>query len=192
MTDANPARPADEPRRVALRWLSTLAMGGSVVAAYGTLAGFIGRFVYPARPAALGWMFVRRMSEVAAGESFVFRLPSGSPVNVTRRGTAGSASDFLALSSTCPHLGCQVHWETQNTRFFCPCHNGVFDPSGRAISGPPADAGQSLLEYPLKGEGGILFIEVPLDQVALGPGRIEAVERSHAGHDPCLARRART
>jgi Rieske Fe-S protein len=178
---------AAAPRRRTLGWLAGAAMGGALAAAYGTFAAFIARFVYPARPAPRGWMFVTRIDEVPGGESFVFRLPSGSGVNVTRQGSRGGASDFIALSSTCPHLGCQVHWEPQNTRFFCPCHNGTFDPAGVATGGPPADAGQSLLQYPLREEGGILFIEVQVEQLARGPGRIEArAPRSRAGHDPCL------
>jgi len=189
-TDGSPTEMSPEPtRRLALTWMSTAAMGGALVAAYGTLAAFIGRFFYPARPAARGWMFVERIADVAPGDSFVFRLPSGTGVNVVRRGRDGGAGDFLALSSTCPHLGCQVHWEQQNARYFCPCHNGTFDPGGQATGGPPGDAGQSLLQYPLKDEGGVLFIEVALEQIAKGPGQIDRTgSRSRAGHDPCLAR----
>ncbi|MBI4577262.1 MAG: Rieske 2Fe-2S domain-containing protein, partial [Planctomycetes bacterium] len=75
----------------------------------------------------------------------------------------GAVEDFLALSSTCPHLGCRVHWEVQNRRFFCPCHNGSFDAAGRATGGPPAEAGQSLPRYALRLEGGLLFIELPVE-----------------------------
>src|SRR5262245_29968026 len=42
-----------------------------------------------------------------------------------------------ALSATCSHLGCQVHWDTQASRFRCPCHGGVYDASGKVVSGPP-------------------------------------------------------
>ena len=192
-TGQNDSAVAEPPRRRTLGWLAGAAMAGALAGAYGTFAAFIGRFVYPARPAPRGWMFVTRIDDVPAGASFVFRLPSGSGVNVTRRATGSGAGDFMALSSTCPHLGCQVHWESQNSRFFCPCHNGIFDPAGVATGGPPAEAGQSLLQYPLKDQGGILFIEVEADQLARGPGRIEPAGcRSRAGHDPCLGRERRS
>jgi Rieske Fe-S protein len=55
-----------------------------------------------------------------------------------------------------------VHWEAQNDRFFCPCHNGAFDRQGNATAGPPAAAGQALLRFPLRLENGLLFIEVPI------------------------------
>jgi Rieske Fe-S protein len=127
------------------------------------------------------------LPSIQPSESIIYRLPNGSPVNVTRVGDTGTSDDFLALSSTCPHLGCQVHWEPQNNRFFCPCHNGVFNPDGVAIGGPPGDAGQSLPKYPLKVEHNLLFIEIPLDQVALGPGKVEQPSApTGPGHDPCL------
>jgi Rieske Fe-S protein len=156
------------PRRRLLVWLSTFAMGAGLLASYGTLAAFLGRFLYPARPAEQGWMFVIEVAGMQPGGSLVYRTPTGSPVSVTRQGTGSEPSDFVALSSTCPHLGCQVHWESQNSRFFCPCHNGVFDPSGKATEGPPADVGQSLLEYPLQVSDGMLFIRVPVEQLAGG------------------------
>jgi menaquinol-cytochrome c reductase iron-sulfur subunit len=42
-----------------------------------------------------------------------------------------------ALSATCTHLGCQVHWDSKGTRFRCPCHGGVYDASGKVLEGPP-------------------------------------------------------
>ena len=158
----------DQDRRTFLTWLSSLVMAGSLVAAYGSLAGFISRFLYPAKPDREGWLFVREVSRLAPGDSLAYELPNGSPVHITRQGGSGLAADFKALSSVCPHLGCQVHWESHNERFFCPCHNGVFTPAGKAVAGPPAEAGQSLLQYPLKVEKGLLFILAPLEQLARG------------------------
>lgn len=175
-------------RRSALSWLSTAAMVGGVAAAYGTLAAFMGRFLYPARGAARGWMFVSDADEIPGGEAVVFTTPAGATVNVARQGRGRTAEDFVALSSTCPHLGCQVHWEGHNNRFFCPCHNGVFDPTGKATGGPPGEAGQDLSRYPLKVEDGLLFIELPTEVIAQGPGRVEAPAPARGpGHDPCLA-----
>ena len=72
------------------------------------------------------------------------------------------ASGFQAFSSVCPHLGCKVHWEAENDRFFCPCHRGVFDPAGVAIGGPPGDAGQRLSQAPIAvdEESGVVYLEV--------------------------------
>jgi Rieske Fe-S protein len=70
--------------------------------------------------------------------------------------------ELRAFNSTCPHLGCRVHWESDRKRFFCPCHNGVFDENGVAIEGPPAAAGQSLAKLPLEVDAGsgVVYLEV--------------------------------
>lgn len=44
--------------------------------------------------------------------------------------------EFIAMSNICTHLGCRVRWIEEQTRFFCPCHNGIFDEQGNVISGP--------------------------------------------------------
>lgn len=155
-----------EERRTFLSTATSLAMAGGLAASYGTFGVMAGRFLYPAHSALRGWMFVTQAKSIVAGNSFTFKLPSGKPVVITRKGETDETASFLALSSTCPHLGCQVFWEPQNRRFFCPCHNGVFNTEGKATEGPPAKAGQSLNAYPLKVESGNLFIEVPLEGLA--------------------------
>jgi Rieske Fe-S protein len=139
-------------------------MGLGLLASYGTFFAYAARYLYPAGDARTAWLYVSTVDALQVGDSLRYRTPAGAPVVITRKSGGADARDFLALSSTCPHLGCQVHWETANNRFFCPCHNGVFDPEGFGTDGPPK--GQSLLRFPLKVEGGLLYIEVPLDGVA--------------------------
>ena len=170
-------------RRTLLARGTTFAMAAGLAASYGTCAAMSARFLYPARPRPRAWLFVVEARRLAVDGAVSWRAPTGEPITVARQGAGLAAEDFVALSSTCPHLGCQVHWEPQNTRFFCPCRNGVFDPGGRAVSGPPAEAGQSLPRYPLKVEDGLLFIEAPVEGLA----RRAAPPRP--GHDPCLAPR---
>ena len=141
-------------------------MAGGLVASYGACAAMGIRYLFPARARAKSWQFVARIAGVRLGETLSYRAPTGERVAIARRSASGAVADFIALSSTCPHLGCQVHWEGQNNRFFCPCHNGAFNPEGEAIAGPPAEAGQRLPRYPLKVENGLLFIEVPVERVA--------------------------
>jgi Rieske Fe-S protein len=42
-----------------------------------------------------------------------------------------------AMSATCSHLGCQVHWDSKGKSFRCPCHGGVYDVTGKVVQGPP-------------------------------------------------------
>ena len=167
-------------------------MMAGLAGGYGGFGAIAIRYLYPANTDNRIWQFVIEIDRVKVGESIRYQGPSGETVNVARQNRNGDAEDFIALSSTCPHLGCQVRWESQNNRFYCPCHNGVFDPSGVATDGPPAEAGQSLSRYPLKVEGGLLHISVPPPQFghAEEKGEILAADggMSAPGHDPCLSK----
>ncbi len=192
-----PSEPTDAPdRRDVLAGASSLAMAGGIAAGYGAFALVAARYLFPARPRELAWMYVARVADLAPGSSLTYRAPTGERIAVARQKEGDTAECFVALSSTCPHLGCQVHWQPQHSRFFCPCHNGTFDPSGRATAGPPAEAGQSLPRYALKVEAGLLYIEVPTEALSTGEsGRVVSAEPAPPGpgHDPCLyADRERT
>ena len=165
-----PASAAQPPRRPFLTTASGLAMTGGLAAAYGTFGAMLGEFVYPAAQQTRGWLFVCTIGRLAPGEALDFTSPAGVKIVVARQGKGAAAEDFLALSSVCPHLGCRVHWEAAGQRFFCPCHNGAFDRSGRPIAGPPKSANQSLVRFPLKVESGLLYLEAPLVSVASCPG----------------------
>lgn len=157
----DPAVPND--RRDFLSRASSLAMLGGLAAAGAGSAAMAGRYLYPPRRFERRWVFLVEVDRLAPGASMNYWTPGGERVAVARVGAGATADDFVALSSTCPHLGCQVHWEAHRDRFFCPCHNGVFDRGGRALEGPPAEAGQSLSKYPLRVENGLLFVEVPVE-----------------------------
>ncbi len=181
---------SDPDRRKFLTTASTAAMSAGLVGGYGAFGLIAGRFLYPARPGDRQWQFVAEQASLETGDSLLYRGPAGETINVTRQGSAGGAEDFIALSSTCPHLGCQVHWEAQNNHYFCPCHNGTFDAQGVGTGGPPGDANMELPRYPLKVEDGLLFIEVPVAQLAKDADG-EVLEQAPGiqgpGHDPCLA-----
>ena len=82
-------------------------MLGGLAVGYGALALIAGRFLYPARAARKRWMFVARVGDLEVGDSLTFRAPSGDVVTIARRTNIGNVDDFVALSSTCPHLGCK-------------------------------------------------------------------------------------
>ena len=153
-------------RRTFLGATAFWSMVGGLVAGYGAFAAFAGRFLFPSSSKSTDWQFVATVDQLQVGESMDYEAPSGDKVVVARQNEGGSSDAFIALSSVCPHLGCQVHWESVNDRFFCPCHNGAFDASGKPTEGPPAAAGQELTRFPLKVEDGLLFIDAPLHSVS--------------------------
>lgn len=161
-----PTAPVPDPeRRSFLSRISSALMVGGLALGYGAFAAVIGRFLYPRRPEAGRWQYVVDLASIGVGASIDYTAPAGQRVVITRLSQTGEAADFVALSSVCPHLGCQVHWESPNDRFFCPCHNGAFDARGNPIAGPPFDANQPLPQYPLKVENGLLFIDAPTERL---------------------------
>lgn len=154
------AAPTGTERRDFLKLVSTITMTGGMLAGYGTFAAMAARYLY-SKDSTPVWQFAGIAAEFQLGEARNFVCPSGEKVVIARRSAGDSATSFAALSSTCPHLGCQVHWEPQNNRFFCPCHNGAFDPEGTAIEGPPAQANQALVRFSLKIENGLLYVLIP-------------------------------
>lgn len=160
------SEPQNPQRRHFFSKLITWLMTGGIFAGYGFFASIGARFLYPAKPRKTGWVYVIDTKRMKVGDSLSYVSPVGSKIAIARTAETGYARDFIALSSVCPHLGCQVHWESQNNRFFCPCHNGAFNPAGKAIAGPPAEMNQALMQFPLRVESGTLFIEVPLEKLA--------------------------
>lgn len=165
--DHTEPEPVDgEPRRSFLGQMTWCMMAGGLAAGYGVFAAYAGRFLYPAKRNSVAWHFVTTLDQLTTGDAMAFETPTGAKVVVARQSEGDTVEHFIALSSVCPHLGCAVHWEPQNDRFFCPCHNGAFDASGKATEGPPEQANQELSQFPLKVENGSLYMEVPTESIA--------------------------
>ncbi len=150
---------SNEDNRVSRRdWLASVTMGAGLVLSYGLFAIEGLSFILPKQlKPPTRKLFAGVVSQYDIGKVKSFYDPSGKQVLI-KRDEAG----FKAFSATCPHLGCQVRWEEENNRFFCPCHKGVFDPDGNAIGGPPADGDQDMYPVPLDvdAEAGVIYVEV--------------------------------
>jgi cytochrome b6-f complex iron-sulfur subunit len=148
----------DEKPMTRREWLAGVFAGAGVLAAYGVLAAESLLFLLPRTTGAkTRRIFAGQINDFEIGKVRSVLDLQGNPILI-RRTTAG----FAAFSSTCPHLGCKVHWQEENQRFLCPCHMGIFDAEGRGISGPPGDAGQSLSPVPIQVDesGGVVYLEV--------------------------------
>lgn len=143
------------PRR---GFLAALLMGIGLVLSYGALAVKGLLFILPphTQPQRRK-LYAGKLDQYTPGSMQKFYDLEGKEILV-RRSEAG----LKAFSSVCPHLGCRVHWETDNQRFFCPCHGGVFTEEGKPVAGPPADGNQWLFEVPVQVDesSGIVYIEV--------------------------------
>lgn len=152
-------------RRSFLQLLLSVSFVSSLTAAYGSLVAIFLRYLFPLQRDKRSWVYVARLDQIKNGGSLSYKAPNGTSIEIVRRSITGKTRDFLALSNVCPQLGCRVHWEGHNNRFFCPCHNGVFNEVGKAIAGPPAKANQSLQQFPLKARKGLLYIYVNTEKM---------------------------
>lgn len=121
---------------------SVFALGGLTLS-YGALGLIVLRYLWPYKQTAIQKIFVADKKNLHAGHTVTFSTPDGESYLLTYRESEGK-KEYLAYSNRCPHLGCKVIWEQEKSRFFCPCHGGVFNESGIATAGPPAKAKQRL------------------------------------------------
>ena len=134
-----------------------------LAAAYGLFASFATRFIFPKRRAPRRKrIFIAFASEIGTGKSKAVVLPSGDQMLISNTGRLNpeSGNTFAAFSSSCPHLGCKVHWEARRHEFLCPCHGGVFTAAGVAIAGPPGQSHSNLKSYRIEVDGESVFAVV--------------------------------
>ena len=134
-------------------FMTTALMAVGVVVGYGLGIIHFFRYLVPLRQGkARREMFVGTLRSLQVGSSITVKDPRGQDVTVTRTAEAvdESGGGFKALSGKCPHLGCKVHWVAGEQHFYCPCHDGVFDKEGKALSGPPAKENKNLSTYAVK------------------------------------------
>ncbi|GIW39797.1 MAG: hypothetical protein KatS3mg076_0374 [Candidatus Binatia bacterium] len=132
-------------RRDRRGFLSSVAAAVGLLASYGLLGAYGIAYLFPPRrEKRRARLYVGRLPDLLEKPRLVSD-PRGRSLLLL-----GIAGRLEAFDTRCPHLGCRVHWEPEKSRFFCPCHNGVFDSTGRAVAGPPAEAGQSLEKVPLE------------------------------------------
>jgi nitrite reductase/ring-hydroxylating ferredoxin subunit len=109
--------------------------------------------------------FAGTLHDLPVGSSKVISSGSGGAINLVRLHDAPDdpASGFKAMSTKCPHLGCRVHWQSGKERFYCPCHDGVFNKEGIAVSGPPASEKKDLptFDVTVDPQNAWVFVRVP-------------------------------
>ena len=101
--------------------------------------GFLGitrlsiKFLTPEKKARMRKIYAMSLDALSIGQSKEMTDLRGKKFLLIRTGK----NTVKALSTTCTHLGCTVYWQQDKNRFYCPCHQGIFNPDGEVISGPP-------------------------------------------------------
>ena len=137
------------------------AIAGLIGAALGI--PLVGYAVSPAlRKSATEWVEIGPVGDFAKGvprkAEYTLLKRDGWVEETVRKAVWVLTTDgqrYTAYDPRCTHLGCAYSWQTDKNRFFCPCHDGVFDIDGKVIGGPPP---RPLDRYETKVENGRLYI----------------------------------
>jgi menaquinol-cytochrome c reductase iron-sulfur subunit len=116
------------------------------------------------------WRPVGRVDDFKVGDTVKVTFVDPSPMvwaGVTSLTAAWlrrkTATEFIAFSVNCAHLGCPVRWLPKAKLFMCPCHGGVYYADGSVAAGPPP---RGLFKYPVRVRNGqveILASAVPIE-----------------------------
>lgn len=110
-----------------------LMMSLGLTASYGTIGAYAFQFLIPKKAAKkFRKVLVASLPDLPVGGSKTFHDLRGREMVLVN-----TFDGLRAISTSCTHLGCKAYYEPDNDRFFCPCHNGVFDLNGNVVAGPP-------------------------------------------------------
>jgi menaquinol-cytochrome c reductase iron-sulfur subunit len=138
---------------VANRRVFLAYVGAALTAFMATAAGLpmIGYLAAPlAEKMSATWLSLGRVSAFTPGD------PRPVAVSITRQDgwrkltesqtvwvSVEDDGQFTVLNGRCTHLGCAYSWRTDGRyagKFFCPCHEGLYDKDGTVLGGPPPRA----------------------------------------------------
>jgi Rieske Fe-S protein len=75
---------------------------------------------------------VGKNAEYPPNSGKIFKF--GSKPGIMIRSETG---ELKAFSASCTHLDCIVQYDPGSKQIICACHNGVYDLTGKNVSGPP-------------------------------------------------------
>lgn len=123
-------KPAADESRVGRRRALEILGGLTVCAASAPIAGLVSCGGGGSENA--GVAVVRlSLDDLPAGGRLRVML-GDDPVELSRRG-----DEIVARSLWCTHWGCEVKWFEGDRVYRCPCHDGIYDETGKVLTGPP-------------------------------------------------------
>ena len=151
VSDSNSPETEELGRRGAMAFI---AMATGLVISYGTATIYGLRYLFGRqKPPRQVQVLSAALSDVPDGESRLAKDLTGQKFMLVRSG-----DNVRAFSTTCTHIGCQVHWKPEDKAFICPCHDAVFNSDGKPIKGPPPTP---LAQYTVEIRGASIFVSMP-------------------------------
>jgi Rieske Fe-S protein len=118
----------------ARRGFVEVLLGGGLAASIISFVYPVMRYLVPPAVANLGGdeIVACKVGDLKPNSAKIFRF--GSRPGLLLLTPEG---EYRALSAVCTHLGCTVQYKNDTHQIWCACHNGLYDLSGRNVSGPP-------------------------------------------------------
>ena len=144
---------ADHTTSPGRRRALVLFVNGAIATIGGALSALLGAFALKATASANGerWIRAGALSDLEPSVPAVRVLVVPRVDGWYRERTPQTVflvwdgkKEVRAVSATCTHLGCQVRWEGKESKFRCPCQDGVYDATGQVLEGPPPRSLDSL------------------------------------------------
>lgn len=123
-----------EGRPLGRRTFVDFILGGGVIASLASFLYPVLKFIMPppvSEPIETS-VVAAKVGELApnSGKIFKFGRRPGLLINTP-------SGELRAFDAICTHLNCTVQYRSDYGEIWCACHNGLYDLSGKNISGPP-------------------------------------------------------
>jgi len=117
-------------RRSMIGWL----LGGGLFASIGSFLYPVVRFIMPPQvtEAAVNEVGAGKVGDLKPNSAKIVKFGT-KPVILIRT----TETEWKAFSAVCTHLNCTVQFKPEGSQIWCACHNGVYDLTGKVVSGPP-------------------------------------------------------
>lgn len=120
----------NKDRRSMIGWL----LGGGLFASIGSFLYPVVRFIMPPQvtEAAVNEVGAGKVGDLKPNSAKIVKFGT-KPVILIRT----TETEWKAFSAVCTHLNCTVQFKPEGSQIWCACHNGVYDLTGKVVSGPP-------------------------------------------------------
>lgn len=142
-----------EHKKTRRSFLVNFGIVGVMVIAAGTFLKSIIEFIHPgSQEKKFHKYLVAKTGEIEIGQAKEITLGE-TPVFIVHL-----EDTYKAYSGICTHLGCLIRWEEKDEHFYCPCHQGYFDKTGKVTAGPPP---RPLDEFVVEVEDNLVYMHIP-------------------------------
>ena len=119
---------------ISRRTLLNSLLGGWLLAFLGGSAFALLRFAFPTLGKEPDFVILNPEEYLNIPNNSVKPFAWGGKLGLVFKNSQGNIS---ALKGVCTHMECNITYRPKEKKFYCACHKGWFDETGKNIEGPP-------------------------------------------------------